>query len=146
MENTTKKIVLIILIALFSCEENDKHFLIKENLYKTKDEQIVMKLLNKKVRHPSKDAKWEDTIYQSSFRFEDIDSVVLLKDIIDIKTYKITENDTYFEDKNYIYINAYYKPGENQYKIVKKDSNTIFINKDTLKTVNKSYYKGNIIK
>ena len=145
MENTTK-VILMLFIILFSCQKNDKYSLIKENLYETSEGQVVMKISNKNIRHPSKESKWKDTVYQSYFRFENIDSVVRLKDVVDIKTYEIIEDDIYFEDENYIYINAYYKPGENQHKIIKKDSNTVFVNKDTLKTLNKTYYKGNVVK
>ncbi|WP_160129411.1 hypothetical protein [Kordia antarctica] len=119
--------------------------MIKENLYRTNDGVIVMKLSNKSIRHPSKNAVWKDTIYKSHFRFEHIDSLISLDDVLDIKTYRVVTNDTYFEDKNYIYINAYYKPGENQYKILKKDTATIFLDKDSLKTSKKMYYQGNVV-
>ncbi|WP_353777155.1 hypothetical protein [Winogradskyella sp. 3972H.M.0a.05] len=145
MENTKKIILALFIATLASCNQKDEYTLIKENLYETTDDQIVMKFLNKNVNHPSKDNKWKDTIYQSHFRYESIDSVVPLKDIIDIKAYKIIAPDTYFEDENHIYINAHYEPGENQFKVIKKDSLTFFINKDTLKTISKTYYKGNVI-
>ncbi|QHI36732.1 hypothetical protein IMCC3317_21020 [Kordia antarctica] len=139
------KYYVIVYLLLTSCQNNENHTLIKENLYRTNDGVIVMKLSNKSIRHPSKNAVWKDTIYKSHFRFEHIDSLISLDDVLDIKTYRVVTNDTYFEDKNYIYINAYYKPGENQYKILKKDTATIFLDKDSLKTSKKMYYQGNVV-
>ncbi|MBE7653980.1 hypothetical protein J2Q11_13945 [Tenacibaculum finnmarkense genomovar finnmarkense] len=117
MENA-KKIIIILILVLFSCKSNQEFKHLKDNLYLNKDEQIFMKLSNKNVRNPSQESKWKDTVYRQYFYFK-YDSMINLKQIIDIETFRTIIPDEKYIDKKYIYSSKFYKSGRRMHTIEK---------------------------
>ncbi len=120
MENA-KKIVLILLLILISCNSDQSVKHLKDNLYINDQDQICMKLSNKNVLHPSQEKEWQDTIYRQVFYYK-YDSVININTVIDIESYQAIIIDECYIDKNYVYINSFYEPGKRIYRIFKKDS------------------------
>jgi hypothetical protein len=120
-----KKISLIFLIVICSCNSNNKQNIKDDLLYKDSENNIFLKrqvdLMSEKKPLDNQERYYDRVLYK--------DSAYMLKDIVDFNSFhfirsvidtSISNKSDIFEDKNYIYKFQHLPPTSPEIKVIDK--------------------------
>lgn len=120
-----KKISLIFLIVICSCNSNNKQNIKDDLLYKDSENNIFLKrqvdLMSEKKPLDNQERYYDIVLYK--------DSAYMLKDIVDVNSFhfirsvidtSISNKSDIFEDKNYIYKFQHLPPTSPEIKVIDK--------------------------
>lgn len=100
MENSKVKIMKYIILILFTvigCKSQPEYTLVRDNLYKDKDNKLYIKAINNTLENNPQ------TIYISEVYLKGREKSVSIYKVLDEKSYNQLENSNYSKDKNYTY-------------------------------------------